>query len=418
MRLLVVAHTSLISGAEIALERIVVAATARGWHIDIAVPPGDFAQRLHAQGLTVLPLPDLKLPAGPLPFAAARLGLRAARTARAIRRYSGVRPDATRPADAVFVNGLLGLPAVSLARLKIPVVWLVHDVVRKPSWLLLLRLVAPAVDQAIGVSGAAAGPVRAAGIATRVVPNGTPWPVQPADPAATGAPVVGCAGALTPWKGHRVLLEAVAALPGVTLEIAGQPFPKDAAYAAELRERAGRPDLAGRVIFLGSVQDLPARIRRWSVLVSASTDPETGPLVMLEAMSVGVPVVATNHGGPAEFLGDAGLLVPPNAPAALAAALGHLLPDIPLRRSMAEAGRRLVAERFRLEARTQELLDVVAESCYRYRDRLGYMCNVARAHRKRCSRQLHLVAVMIRWVVRGCWPRTRMSGRLRMACLW
>ena len=90
--------------------------------------------------------------------------------------------------------------------------------------------------------------------------------------------------------------------------------------------------------FLGHVADPLARLRRWSVAVSASIDPEAGPLTALEAMSVGVPFVATDHGGVTEVLGDAGLLVPPGDADALADAITRLLDDAELRARCHAAG--------------------------------------------------------------------------------
>jgi glycosyltransferase involved in cell wall biosynthesis len=72
--------------------------------------------------------------------------------------------------------------------------------------------------------------------------------------------------------------------------------------------------------------------------VSASIDPEAGPLTALEAMSVGVPFVATDHGGVTEVLGDAGLLVPPGDADALAAAITRLIDDEQLRQRCHRAG--------------------------------------------------------------------------------
>mgnify|MGYP002136378479 CR=1 FL=1 len=106
-----------------------------------------------------------------------------------------------------------------------------------------------------------------------------------------GTPVIGIMGVLTDWKGHRVLLQALATLPDVRCEIAGSAFHADADYEMELRQMAEAPELAGRVTFLGHVDPLPT-MRRWNVLVSASTSPEASPVVVLEAMSLGVPVIA------------------------------------------------------------------------------------------------------------------------------
>ena len=151
--------------------------------------------------------------------------------------------------------------------------------------------------------------------------------------------MVGILAALTPWKGHDVVLEAVARVPGLVLEVAGGELPGESGYADTLRARAERPDLRGRVRFLGHV-DRSAVLPRWAVAVSASVLPEAGPLGVLEAMAAGVPVVATAHGGAAEYVADgAGLLVPPGDVDALARVLGRLSRDPATREEIARVAR-------------------------------------------------------------------------------
>ncbi len=352
-RLLAVSHTGLHSGAERVLGRVLGAAAAAGWEVHCLVPSGPFADALRAAGVATSPLPDLKLPDGGRLRGAAVLLARAVQASRVLRARA-------QDADLVLVNGLLGLPAVRLARLRVPVAWLVHDVVTRPDWRALLRLTGGAVDLALPVSDAAAAPLREAGLAVRVVRNGTTWPVAPGGARSSRPPVVGCVGLLTPWKGQEVLLEAVAGLPDVEVELAGGTFPKDAPYAQRLADRSQQPDLRGRVRLLGAVPDVHAVLRTWSVAVSPSVEPDPAPLAVLEAMSVGLPVVATAHGGPPEYLQEAGVLVPPGDVEALRGALDDLLQDPARRAELGAAARQRVESSYQLEDRLAELLDVLA----------------------------------------------------------
>jgi glycosyltransferase involved in cell wall biosynthesis len=361
MRLLVVSHTGLRSGPEIVLERIVSAAMDAGWEVTALVPAGPTSESLAAAGATVLPLPDLSLGTGHRGQAAFRLLGRNARAVPAVRR-------AAAQADVVLVNGLLGLPAVAAARRKVPVVWLVHEVVSRLDRRAVLRLGGHAVRCAVAVSEVAAGPVRATGIPVVVIPAGTPYPVRvrPAEP--TGPVVVGCAAALTPWKGQDVLLDAfaiVARRTSATLELLGSPYPRDASYAQALRERADVGDLRGRVRFLGYQSDPGAIVRRWTVAVSASVEPEAVGLSTLEAMSLGVPVVATDLGATHHLVGAAGLLVPARDVDALAAAVVRLIDEPDQWARCHSAGPQSVAEQFRLDLqleRTLDLLEVIGRS--------------------------------------------------------
>jgi glycosyltransferase involved in cell wall biosynthesis len=235
---------------------------------------------------------------------------------------------------------------------------LVHDVVHRPSWLRILRWTKPAISLAIAPSDAAAEPLRRLDVDVRVVRNGTPWPVAVMRSRRRDPFVVGCAGMLTSWKGQDVLLDAVARIrrPDVVVELAGGQFPKDGPYVARLHRRAAEPDLCGRVTFLGAVDDLPDRMRTWTMMVSSSVDPEANALVALEAMSVGLPVVGTDHGGTREVLGDAGLLVPRADPDGMARAIERLLDDEQLWQRCHESGPRQVAAGMTLDDQMRTLL--------------------------------------------------------------
>lgn len=353
-RLLAVSHTGLVAGGERVLLRILEAAADRGWSIVAAVPDGPVVPLLAELGVERCVIPDLMLPAGPRPVAAARLAARTAVAARQIR-------DQGLAADVIVASGLRALPVLRLARPGAPVVWLAQSVVNTARWRGVLRTSSEIVAVAIAVSNAAADSIGTRRFPVEVVWNGTPWPVDAALAEPPQPPVAGCAAVLTPWKGQDVLLEAAARLVhrDLVVELLGDGFFKDQAYVARLRRRAAQPDLAGRVRFEGHVEDCLPFMRRWSVAVVPSVEPEAGPLAALEAMSVGVPLVATDHGGPREIVGDAGLLVPPSDPAAMAEALETLLGDPGARRRCGTAGRRRIEMGYSADRQTAIMLDIV-----------------------------------------------------------
>ena len=172
----------------------------------------------------------------------------------------------------------------------------------------------------IAVSHAVAGVLARVGIESQVVHDGV---VPPADAGpglaellgnAPPRPVYGAFGALVAHKGHALLLEAFARVPG-TLVLAG-----DGPLRTALQQRAHQPDLAGRVHVLGHLPAPGRLMRDVDVVVHPSREEGFGQVVV-EALALGCRVVACAAGGLPEAVGDAGWLVPSGDAGALAEAL-------------------------------------------------------------------------------------------------
>ena len=141
---------------------------------------------------------------------------------------------------------------------------------------------------------------------------------------------------------------------------AGLPRPgaESQAYAVELREQG--KTLAGRVIFAGYRADMPAVLNALDVLVVASRT-ETAPMVLLEALACGVPVVSTPVGRAPELLADgtAGRLFPIGDSHALAKILLPLLDSPELRTAMSRSAREIAVARFPLTGFIQTLEEII-----------------------------------------------------------
>jgi glycosyltransferase involved in cell wall biosynthesis len=149
-----------------------------------------------------------------------------------------------------------------------------------------------------------------------------------------------CVAAITPIKGHDVLLGALATMAGLPWRCACVgSLDRDRAFADGVRRRAR--GLRGRVRFTGP-RTGAALDRAYAAadLLVLPSRAETYGMVVTEALARGVPVIASDVGGVREALGDGpGLLVPPGDPVALAAALRAWLEDAGLRERLRSAAR-------------------------------------------------------------------------------
>ena len=130
-------------------------------------------------------------------------------------------------------------------------------------------------------------------------------------------------------------------------------------WEVHLRQLVHELDIADRVEFRGFQEDIWAEFSLIDLAVHASTTPEPFGQVVLEAMASGVPVIASDEGGPAEVVTDGrdGLLVRPRDPRLLADALLRLAGDADLRATLVEGGRE-TARQYRPERTAEGLLAI------------------------------------------------------------
>jgi glycosyltransferase involved in cell wall biosynthesis len=278
------------------------------------------------------------------------------RSVRTIRRLG-------RQADVVHAHGLRAGALAALARRRTgpPLVVTLHNALVSggsvaAAYALLERIVARRADLVLAVSadleerqrrlGA-----RRVGAAVVAAPAFAPPSRSPAQLRAelaidAGVAVVVTVARLAEQKGLDTLLDAVDLLRDPANEpvvlVAG-----DGPAKVLLQQRID--DEALPVRLLGWRRDVPDLLVAADVAVSAALW-EGQPIWLQEALAVGCPIVATDVGGTAQVVGDAAVLVPARDPAALAAAVGHLLADGAAREAL---GRKA-------QARARELPDAEA----------------------------------------------------------
>jgi glycosyltransferase involved in cell wall biosynthesis len=174
-----------------------------------------------------------------------------------------------------------------------------------------------------------------------------------------GKKVVLGVGRFVPIKNMALLIDAFASVakttPDAHLVLIGEG-PEE----ANLRAQVDRHGITARVTFVGYVaQDDLAPYYRSADLFVLSSDFDNSPNVVLEAMACGVPVVATNVGGVAEYVSrDGGELVGKRETDALAVVIARWLGDAPRRQAAGAFNRRRAVEEFSWRASAQTLLKV------------------------------------------------------------
>jgi glycosyltransferase involved in cell wall biosynthesis len=189
---------------------------------------------------------------------------------------------------------------------------------------------------------------------------------SPAQPGARGALrgrfgvpaqalVIAYTGRLLRGKGLEDLLEAFARLlpqrAEAVLLVVGSGEGQSLSVEDALRRRAAQPDLAGRVVFTGRIEDVEQALQAADVFVFPSVFEALG-LSLVEAAACGLPAVGARTGGIPDVIaeGRSGLLFPPGDVAGLEAALRSLASDPARRAAMGAEARRVACARFDADA--------------------------------------------------------------------
>ena len=308
----------------------------------IACPPGPLADAARARGVGVFELRErsLELRRSPLERAAAARRL-AAQAAELRSLVTAVRPDTL---VAWGMRAALSTSAVARPGMRLVVQH--NDLLPGPLIGRALRARARRAELVVVPSRCVAAdldPDDTLGERLRVVPPGVDLERFRPGTAADGQEVL-LLGAVEPWKRPDLALEAVALaareLPELRLTVAGEPVGAEGARLLdELRRRAERPDLHGRVTFAGGLHE-PERALAAAACLLHCAEREPYGMVVAEALAAGVPVVAPDSCGPAELLDrDCGRVYAPGDAAAAARALSDVLTSDDARREMSSAAR-------------------------------------------------------------------------------
>jgi glycosyltransferase involved in cell wall biosynthesis len=352
MRVVYLGHTASLSGGEIAIANLVEGLTLLGdvdAHVLLA-EDGPIVERFTAAGarVDVMAMGERSRTihrdevAG---LGALRPALDATTyAARLASRLRKLEPDVVHTIS--LKSALYGGSAARLARR--PVVWSIQDRIA-PDYLpasvvKMVRAAARVVPAAIIANSAATAATLPQGRAPITVVHPAIPVLPPAPPRTEGPFRVGVVGRLCRWKGQHVFLEAFAkAFAGsdARARLIGAPLFGEEDYEGELRAQIEQLGLSDRVELRGHRDDVAAELAELDAVVHCSTVPEPFGQVVVEAMGVGRPVIASAAGGPLEVVTDGvtGLLTPPGDAGALAGAMARLAEDPSLGARLVDAAR-------------------------------------------------------------------------------
>jgi glycosyltransferase involved in cell wall biosynthesis len=295
------------------------------------------------------------------------------------------------PPDVLHLNTSVLLAwAAAARRERVPVVWLVREVLGPNRWLrswqasFIMRHARKVVAISDAVRACFPRDAEVARVYNAVdlaefSPTNNRAAVRAELGIAAEAQVVMTLGSVQRVKGHWLLLDALGRLPD-TVQLVLVTGGVNAAYARSARGRvkralglpldnldaltrdAARLGLRRRLSVTGFRRDVARVLAAADVLAFPSLAAEGFGRPIIEAMAMACPVVATDVGPSAELLGpEAGRLVPADADS-LAAALDEVLRSPELRARMGEAGRRRVERCFSLDRQVAEMSAVYREA--------------------------------------------------------
>jgi len=174
--------------------------------------------------------------------------------------------------------------------------------------------------------------------------------------------IISCVGRFEKWKGQQVLVEAaitiVKELPDIKFLFVGTGDNEN-----NIRIQVNNNDLEKYFEFTGHVTNVKDYMEKSTIIVHTSIEPEPFGMVIIEAMALEKPVIATNFGGPLEIIDHEinGFLIPPNSPTILAEYILRLVKNSDLRKQIGKKAREKVIKKFDVRDYVKHIEEVYEE---------------------------------------------------------
>jgi glycosyltransferase involved in cell wall biosynthesis len=364
---LFVQSTTEVGGAESALLNLLACSAElrrRSLVVTLSFGEGDLPARLRAAGAEVLELPRARL-REPLRLARTLLALRA------LARSRGARVIIGNGAHPQIIGGAVARISGAKSVFLVNMIHAVPLQANDPRDALAVR---GPCDLMLAISKASQATLQQLrpNVETRLLYWGTPIRAVSDSEARSaraelgaraGDLLVGVFGRLQRWKGQDIFVEGAALVarqrPHIRFAVVGgSVFGLEPEFAQGLRDKTQALGMVDRLVFTGFRTDVARLMAACDIVCHTTRVEEPFGLVVIEAMSLGRPVIATRGGGPSEIIDsdETGLLIPGGDAGALADAIITLADDPERRRQMGTRAMRRVAENFSIEKMAETLL--------------------------------------------------------------
>jgi len=281
-------------------------------------------------------------------------------------------------------NMTLLAPGIAAKIMKVPSIYHVREIIREPKIASIIYpyLITKLADKIICISEAVANMFlrfKTSSEKLRIIYDGID--LQEFHPGVDGdnlrrelkikdeVPLIGMVGRIHPRKGHIYFIEAAKMIkegvPEAKFVVVGwidSEFKPYVEFLESLKKRIRELGLENDFYFLGNRRDVANVMKALTVHVmpsASSKQPEPFGRVVVEAMAVGTPVVASNDGGAAEIIdADCGILVPPKDPKAIATAVSKIIKDKNLHQKYSINSVKKVKEKFDMRESTKKIMKI------------------------------------------------------------